>query len=521
MAGVGDRFRVPWFVRGDFDGFVGLFTDNLVNLLLITGLCLGVLGMPAEIVFGRILPGTALSVLAGNLFYSWQARRLARRERRTDVTALPYGINTVTLLVFFFLIMTPVYLGNRAALGDAAAADLAWKVGILSCLISGVFEGIGAFVGERIRSITPRAALLAALSGIAITWIALQHTVQFWDKPIIAFVPMALILAEYFSHVKLPFRIPAGLYALTIGAVIAWSIGVMDASAVRESVGALSFHAPKIAVVEMFRVDLGLVWPYLSLAVPLGLMSFLATIQNLESAAAAGDRYAATPSLAVNGAGTVLGAVLGSPFPTTVYIGHPGWKGLGARSGYSVLNGLVVTILCLTGVMGVVKALVPLEAGYPILLWIGLVITAQAFQTTPRAHAPAVALGLMPAIAGWGVSLLRQYIGASEQVGSARADELIAEFLPALKGVIAFQEGALFTAVFLTAVAVYLIERDFLRAFYWSLPLVVCTYFGLIHSAQLGVGMAGELSLGYALFSGTILFMHLYRRYGGRAAAAP
>lgn len=86
---------------------------------------------------------------------------------------------------------------------------------------------------------------------------------------------------------------------------------------------------------------------------------------------------------------------------------------------------------------------------------------------------------------------------------------------------IAFQEGALFTAVFLTAVAVYLIERDFLRAFTWSLPLVVCTHFGLIHSAELGVGMGGELSLGYALFGGTILFMHLNSRQGRGAAAAP
>ena len=518
MASVNDSFHVPFFVRGDFDGFVGLFIDNLVNLLLITGLCLGFLGMPGEIVFGRILPGTALSVLAGNIFYSWQARRLARREKRTDVTALPYGINTVTLLVFFFLIITPVYLGNKAALGDAAAADLAWKVGIMSCLISGIFEGIGAFVGERIRGITPRAALLAALSGIAITWIALHHTIQFWDKPIIAFIPFALILAEYFSHVKLPFRIPAGLYALVIGAVIAWSIGAMDASQVRESVGTLSFYVPKIAILDMFRVDMGLVWPYLSLAIPLGLMSFFATIQNLESAAAAGDKYSATPSLAMNGIGTVFGAIMGSPFPTTVYIGHPGWKGLGARSGYSVLNGVVVTILCLTGVMGLVKAVIPLEAGYPILLWIGVVITAQAFQSTPKEHAPAVALGLMPAIAGWGVSLLRQYIGASQQVGSAQADELIARYLPALKGVIAFQEGALFTAVFLTAVAVYLIEREFLKAFYWSLPLIVCTYFGFIHSTQIGIGMGGALPLGYVLFSGTILLMFLYRKYGGNEA---
>lgn len=520
MTAQDNGFRFPLFVKGDFDGFIGLFIDNLVNLLLITGLCAGMLGMPGEIVFGRILPGVALSVLVGNLFYSWQARRLAMKEKRTDVTALPYGINTVTLLVFFFLILMPVYLQNKQALGDLRAADLAWKVGIFSCFISGFFEGVGAFVGERIRRLTPRAALLSTLSGIAITWIALHHTIQFWDKPLIAFVPLALILVEYFSRAKLPFRIPAGLYALVIGAVIAWSIGAMDPAEVSRSTATLSFYLPTFALFDMFRVDMSLVYPYFSLAIPLGLMAFFATIQNLESAAAAGDEYPATPSLAMNGLGSVIGAMFGSPFPATVYIGHPGWKGLGARAGYSVLNGVVVTILCLTGIMGIVKAVVPLEAGYPILLWIGVIITAQAFQTSPKEHAPAIALGLMPAIAGWGVSILRQFIGASQQVGSAQADELIAKFLPQLKGVIAFQEGALFTSMFLTAVAVYLIDREFLKAFYWSLPLIVCSFFGFIHSTRVGIGMGGMLPLGYAMFSGVILAIYLYNRFakGGEEA---
>jgi AGZA family xanthine/uracil permease-like MFS transporter len=518
MASNNNDFHVPFFVKGDFDGFVGLFIDNLVNLLLITGLCAGVLGMPNEIVFGKILPGTALSVLAGNIFYSWQAHRLAKKERRTDVTALPYGINTVTLLVFFFLIIMPVYLQNKDSLGAERAADLAWKVGIVSCFISGFFEGIGAFFGEKIRTITPRAALLAALSGIAITWIALHHTVQFFDKPLIAFIPFAFILIEYFSRAKLPFKIPAGFYALTIGAAIAWASGAMDAGALRQSTATLSLYVPKIAVFDMFTVDMSLVWPYLSLAIPLGLMSFFATIQNLESAAAAGDRYPAMPALAMNGVGTIIGAFLGSPFPTTVYIGHPGWKGLGARAGYSVLNGTVVTLLALTGIMGVVKAIVPLEAGYPILLWVGVVITAQAFQTTPKEHAPAVALGLLPAIAGWGVSLLRQYIGASQQASSAQADALIMQHLPAMKSIIAFQEGALFTAMFLTAVAVYLIEKDFLKAFWWSLPLIVCSFFGFIHSTTVGIAMAGHLPAGYALFSATILAIYFYNRYAKNGA---
>src|SRR4030042_365663 len=370
---VKDSFSYPLFVKGDFDGFIGLFIDNLVNLLIITGLSLSI-GMPANLVFGRMLPGTALSVLAGNIFYSWQAHRLAKRERRTDVTALPYGINTVSLFAFFSLIIAPIYIQTKNA-------DFAWKVGVISCFISGFFEGIGAFVGDRLRRLTPRAALLSALAGIAISFIALDQTIKIWDRPVIAFIPLALIMAEYFSHAKLPFKIPAGLYALAIGSVIAWTTGAMDTTALAESTGRVSFYFPGLAVVEIFnRIGVTDILPYLSIAIPMGLMAFFGTLQNLESASAAGDTYPAMPALAMNGVGTMVGAFFGSPFPTTVYIGHPGWKGLGARSGYSTLNGAVMTLICFTGLMSVIVSSVPLEAGYPILLWIGVVIPAQAFH---------------------------------------------------------------------------------------------------------------------------------------------
>lgn len=392
-------FRLPLMVRGDIDGFIGLFIDNLVNLLLITGLCLS-LGMGADLVFGRILPGTALSVLAGNIFYSWQARRLARREGRNDVTALPYGINTVSLFAYFSFIIAPVYLQTKDA-------SLAWKVGVAACLVSGVFEGLGAFVGERLRRITPRAALLSTLAGIAIAFIALNHVFPLWEKPLIAFVPLAFILIEYFSRARLPFGVPAGLYALVCGGAIAWGMGAMDAGALVRSLDGVALCLPSPAIAEMAR-GLADILPYLAVAIPMGILSFFGTLQNIESAAAAGDEFPATPALAMNGVGTVVGALFGSPFPTTVYIGHPGWKALGARSAYSVINGTVMTVLCMSGLIGVIASLIPLEAGYPILLWIGIVITAQAFQSTPREHAPAVALGLLPAIASWGLSLLRQ-----------------------------------------------------------------------------------------------------------------
>jgi len=496
-------FHYPLFVRGDIDGFIGIFIDNLVNLLLITGLCLS-LGMPAALVFGSILPGTALSVLAGNIFYSWQARKLAVKEQRLDVTALPYGINTVSLFAYFGFIIAPVYMQTHDAY-------LAWKVGVAACFVSGVFEGLGAFVGDTIRRITPRAALLSTLAGIAIAFIALNHVFPLWDKPIIAFVPLAFILVEYFSHAKLPFKIPAGLYALLAGGIIAWSMGAMDKNALIRSTETVAVYIPPFTGIEIIQ-GFKEITPYLAIAIPMGILSFFGTLQNIESAAAAGDEFPAMPALAMNGIGTIVGSLFGSPFPTTVYIGHPGWKALGARAGYSIINGTVMSLICFTGFMGVIAGIVPLEAGYPILLWIGIVITAQAFQATPAAHAPAVALGLLPAISSWGLSVLKQFIGARGLCPSGDVNSVICESLPQLKGIIYFAEGPMLTAMFLTAVGVYLVEKRFLKAFYWTLPLIVCSFFGFIHSPAVGINTAGPITAGYVLFACVVLGVHVYTK---------
>ena len=157
----------------------------------------------------------------------------------------------------------------------------------------------------------------------------------------------------------------------------------------------------------------GGLWRYLTVIIPMALFNVLGSLQTLESAEAAGDRYETTPSLAMNGAGTILAAFFGSAFPTTLYIGHPGWKAMGARIGYSALNGIVISFLCCFGAVTAVLHVIPLEATLGILIWIGLVMTAQAFQETPREHALAVAVGLLPALAAWAWLLIETTLRAA------------------------------------------------------------------------------------------------------------
>lgn len=533
--------RLPIFAKRDLDGFFGLAIDNLVQLLLILALCGGLCGMSGEnefYVYKLILPGAAVSILVGNLFYALQAHWVARRERRADVTALPYGINTVSLLVYVFFVMKPTYDRTH----DPA---IAWQMGLIACLGSGIIELAGAFFAERLRRNTPRAALLATLAGIAITFISMAFALQIWQRPLVAMVPLAVVLLVYFSHVRFPLGLPGGFVAVVLGTGLAWGLSLLNVPTdVPMSVEAVRVAWEKTGTywpvwsgerILQFIVDpthraeiIGM----LSVIIPMGLFNVIGSLQNIESAEAGGDVFSTGPSLAVNGIGTILAALFGSCFPTTIYIGHPGWKAMGARAGYSWLNGLVMTGICLTGTVAAISKIVPIEAGIPIVLWIGIVITAQAFQASPARHAPAVAVGLFPAIAAWGAVVvagaltqaqlnpvvLREAIADQRPAAQTSSAPTIAEppsaarFVPMtrtptmqdllrttgpargermelngflLHGMNVMERGYIFTCMIMGAIAAFLIDRRFFRAAGWAAAAAVLTFAGLMHAYQL------------------------------------
>lgn len=531
--------KVKWFVPGDIDGLFGLMLDNLIQLLVLVGLCIGVCGFPAEFVFKVILPGVACSLVVGNVFYSWQAAKLAEKEGRSDVTALPYGINTVSMFAFIFFVMMPVYMSTKDY-------KLAWKVGLLACFLSGLIEVAGSFIADFIRKHTPRAAMLSALCGIAITFISMDFFIKTFQRPILAFLPLAVILIQYFGRVRLPFGMPAGLASVIIGSAIAWSMGIwskpmMNPQAVSDSFSFLGFHFPVISIADLFSVmNQESIKEYAAVIIPMGVANVIGSLQNIESAEAAGDRFDTRNSLLVNGIGTVAGSFLGSPFPTTIYIGHPGWKALGARIGYSVLNGAVMSLIGFFGFMSLISAVVPIEAGMAIILWIGIIIGAQAFETSPIKHAPAIVLGIFPALAGWGVLLIQSIFNfANGKLGEILAKEnitnkyaivmsdlspdmmLLPPFSYPLHAMLALNQGFLLVSMFWAAICVAVLERQFIKAGHWCLITSFFSAIGMIHSYRLlGNGIAnnfsfpasGEFTVAYVLMGGVFYLTSVLAR---------
>src|SRR5258706_3829067 len=406
------------WVPGDWNAFFGFGTNILVNLLTLTALLRFVLKMPDDLVCGRILPATGMMLFLSTLYYAWLAYGLAKRTGRSDVCALPSGTSVPHMFVVTFVIMLPI----AAKTGDPVKG---WEAGLTWVFIQSFVLMVGGFIAPIIRKVTPRAALLGTLAGVSISFISMRPALEMFMTPVIGIVCFAIILLSWFGGVRYFKGIPAGLVAIAVGTAIAWGStavglnwGGLTGEKLGQSFANFGFAVPIPAVGHVFSgfEFLGVI---LVTAIPFGIYDLVEAIDNVESASVAGDSFPTTRVLTADGVVSLIGCLMGNPFINAVYIGHPGWKAMGGRIGYSAGAGIMVILLCWFGTISLMLALIPSVAILPILLYIGMLIGSQAFQETPRSHAPAIVLSLVPHLANWGVTQINNSLAAAGTIVGA------------------------------------------------------------------------------------------------------
>jgi adenine/guanine/hypoxanthine permease len=505
-------FKPVLWTPGDWNAFFGFGTNILVNMLVLTGLLRFVLKMPDTLVFGRILPALGLMMCLSTFYYAWLAYRLAQKTGRSDVCALPSGVSVPHMFIVTFVIMLPITIKT----GDPMKG---WSAGLVWVFFQSFILMIGGFIAPYIRRITPRAALLGTLAGVSVTFIAMRPALEMYMTPQIGLICFAIILLGWFGGVKYFKGIPAGLVAIAVGMVIAWGsnlfglgLGGLSVKGVGDAFASFGFSVPIPAVNYVFSgfEFLGII---LVTAIPFGIYDLVEAMDNVESAEAAGDEYPTTRVLTADGVVSLIGCLMGNPFINAVYIGHPGWKAMGGRIGYSAATGIMVVVLSWFGIISVLLALVPVVAISPILLYIGMLIGAQAFQTTPIKHAPAIVLALTPHLAAWAKlqidTMLGSTLNAAQAVGGLAADKVGAVKTAAIAalpqqgvlyhGLEVMGGGSILAGLILGAIGVFVIERDFVKASAFAFAGAVMTYFGFMHGEAVGVGGGLGVTPGVAL----------------------
>src|SRR6516164_2933197 len=492
--------RPTLWVSGDWNAFFGFGTNILVNMLVLTGLLRFVLKMPDSLVFGRILPALGLMMCLTTMYYAWLSYRLSAKSGRDDVCALPSGVSVPHMFIVTFVIMLPITLRTNDPIKG-------WEAGLVWVFFQSFILMIGGFIAPIVRRITPRAALLGTLAGVSVTFISMRPALEMYMTPVIGISCFAVILVSWFGGYKYPKNIPAGLVAIAVGMAIAWGSNILGFGigglSVEKLTGAFANFGFSVPIPATDHVFSG--FEFLSVilvtAIPFGIYDLVEAMDNVESAAVAGDSFPTTRVLTADGVVSLIGCLMGNPFINAVYIGHPGWKAMGGRIGYSAATGIMVIILSWFAVVSVLLALVPVVAIAPILLYIGMLIGAQAFQTTPAKHAPAIVLALTPHLAAWAKTLMDGALGAAGTSAAAIGFDKLGQVGVLYHGLSVLGGGSILTGLVLGAVGIFTIERKFVEASAFALSGAVLTFFGFMHGESVGLAVTPTVAIAYTIIA--------------------
>jgi adenine/guanine/hypoxanthine permease len=478
-----------WARRGDVNAFFGLMLDNIGVMILMATLLVVVFQVPRAFVLTRMIPGTAVGVLVGDLIYTLMAFRLARQTGRSDITAMPLGLDTPSTFGSVFLIIGPAYQAavHRGLDADSAARH-AWFIGIAMLLASGLFKLVCAPWSGWIRKQVPRAGLLGSLTAIALVLISYLPLIDIAAEPVAGLVALGLMLATLTARWRFPRDFPGAFGALIVGCLVyygaylfGWGPGPGGGEATMPSLA--------LRAVLPVPIEEWLAWfarsgseavSYLPVAIPLALATVVGGIDCTESASAAGDDYPTGQIIAAEGLATLVGGFFGGVIQSTPYIGHPAYKAMGARSAYTLATAIFVGAAGVFGYFDWIFFIIPKAVIFPILIFVGLEITAQSFHATPVRHYPAVAFACVPALAYLGLLTLNQIM---PQLGKPFAElPLQTQHWVQTVTVLAGGGGFIITSLLWGAALAHMIDGRLRPLILTLLLAAVFSWFGVIHS---------------------------------------
>jgi len=470
-----------WISAGDLNGFLALVIDNLSVLAFLSAALVGIFHFPAAFLATHMLPGTALGVLVGDAIYTW----MARRQGRPGATAMPLGVDAPTTIGLALLVLGPAFVGFRQqGMDEDAAATATWQLGMAAMIEMGVLKFVLSFFGAAVQRHVPRAGLLGSIAGIALVLMGFFPLVEILRIPLIGFAGLGIVLYALVARGAVPWRMPDVLFAVVVATLLYYTLGPAGLlGSGFQAPAAPQWHVglpwPTLGFVE----GLGYTLPYLSLILPFGLLMVVGGINVTESARAAGDDYPVRDILLTEAVATLVAGVFGGVAQTTPYIGQPAYKAMGGRTGYTLLTGLFIGLGGVFGWLANLIDWIPLAVLAPILIFVAINITMQAFEATPQKYFAAVVMAFFPPIA----RMLAIKLGDPGIVAPDRFAQLFADAshgVSELAVIVMLGNGFIITSMVWASFVVALIDLKPARAAAILLLGALLTAFGIIHSVE-------------------------------------
>jgi AGZA family xanthine/uracil permease-like MFS transporter len=418
---------------------------------------------------------------------------------------MPLGLDTPSALGMVFFVLGPAFLAAKGrGLAEHAAAIHTWHVGICSIFISGLFKVVCAFGSNWIRRAFPRAGLLGSLAAIALVLISFLPLLEILHSPIVGLVSLAVVLTTLVARIELPYKLPGAVGSLLIGGLMYYALKWAESSGVLPASLALPTEPLTIDPRQgLFPTEWMAVFTfqwigawreavnYLPIVIPFALATVVGGIDCTESAAAVGDEFDTGQVIGVEAFATLVAALCGGVVQTTPYIGHPAYKAMGGRAAYVLATALFIGSAGVLGYFGYLYVVIPKVTVFPILVFIGLEISAQSFHATPQRHYPAVVLACVPALAQLGLIFVDKVFGdpimfeKGVTIAALKGPPLVAE-LTTLR---MMASGFIITSLLWASALAAIIDRRLWRAASLFLLCSVLTMFGIMHSPLPGSPM--------------------------------
>jgi len=472
--------RIRWVTSGDINGFFGVMVDNLTVMAIMASILITVFGFPAEIIYTKMFPGTALGVLFGDLVYTYMGYQLAKKTGNPNVTAMPLGLDTPSSIGIVFTVLGPAFLSYKTQMPVEEAALMTWYVGMATMVNIGIIKIIFSFAGKWLQSLVPMAGLLGSLAGIGIALIGLLPMIKIFNLPIVGMISLGLILYTLVAGIRLPGRLPGVAVAVLVGTVLHYMMPALGLPGGHLSdLKGLTFSGglpiPTLDFLKAYSDSIH----YLPIAFPFAILTVIGGINVTESARVAGDDFDTRQILLTEAFATLLAGVCGGVAQSTPYIGQPAYKAMGARLGYTLMTGLFVGLGGILGYISFFVKLIPEAVLAPILVFVALDIVVQAFLATPARHAPAVAMAHIPTLARLVAIQFDQHL-QDKMPGLLKPT---AHGISDVQVIVALGNGFILTAMLWGAFVAELIDRKLLRSAAYLGVLAFLTAPGIIHSA--------------------------------------
>jgi AGZA family xanthine/uracil permease-like MFS transporter len=470
--------------RGDLDTTIAQVGFNLAQMVIPVFLLLPV-GISAGFSASHLLPGYALGFLVGSLGLVILAARLAKNQKRTDVTAHVYGNNVPAVIAYTLSIMLPVFLETRDA-------NRAWEIGAAAVVWTGIIKLLAAPFAGVFRRFIPAPAAMTVFGAAMYSYLALVLLQRVFDQPLVGLIALAIIFTSVLANIPITrWHIPPFIAAWIVPLSVALIVGY-----VRPTWSGVAFQLPFSAAPEPWRA-MTLALPYLSVIAPIAIYQVLQDIASVAGAAAAGDDYDVRAVLACDGLGTLVCGLAGSVIAPVIYAMHPPYKAIGARISFAFWTPVLFLAIVVSGLTIFVAQLFPWPILAAIIAYVSVGVGMATLRRVDPKYLGAVLLGFVLPAGAVVATAMNSALPALRLSAANPAVQTALNRSIYWSSVLGLGNGFLFLVLVVASVISELIDRRFGHAAVWCIVAGVFSWFGLMHSALMRWGAQPDYALGW------------------------